>query len=113
MQLNPMRAGRSMGEGRIKAKLPVEMRCAGKTQVRTATDEISLCGCYIETMFTLDIGTKVELLLSLNQETVIAEAVVATKTPQVGNGIDFVEMDADNRLKLSEYIAECERQAKV
>ena len=44
---------------RIKTKLPVELRCAGKAQMRTATDEISLCGCYIETMFTMEIGTKV------------------------------------------------------
>jgi len=97
---------------RIKTKLPVELRCAGKAQMRTATDEISLCGCYIETMFTIEIGTKVELVLFLNQEKVIAEGVVVTKTPQVGNGIDFVEMDADSRLKLREYIAECDRQAE-
>jgi c-di-GMP-binding flagellar brake protein YcgR len=97
---------------RIKAKVPVELRCAGKAQMRTTTDEISLCGCYIETMFTIEIGTKVELVFSLNQEKVIAKAVVATKTPQVGNGVDFVEMDADSRLKLREHIAECERQAE-
>ena len=42
---------------RIKTKLPVELRCAGKAQMRTATDEVSLCGCYIETMFTIEIGT--------------------------------------------------------
>ena len=80
--------------------------------MRTATDEVSLCGCYIETMFTMEIGTKVELVFSLNQEKVIAKAVVVTKTPQVGNGIDFIEMDADSRLKLREYIAECEGQAE-
>ena len=97
---------------RIKTKLPVELRCAGQAQMRTATDEISLCGCYIETMFAIEIGTKVELVLFLNQEKVIAEGVVVTKTPQVGNGIDFVEMDADSRLKLREYIAECDRQAE-
>ena len=77
---------------RVKTKLPVELRCAGKSHMRTTTDEVSLCGCYIETMFTIEIGTKVELVLSLNQGKVIAKGVVVTKTPQVGNGIDFVNV---------------------
>ena len=98
---------------RIKTKLPVELRCAGKSQMRTTTDEVSLCGCYIETMFTIEIGTKVELVLSLNQEKVIAEAVVVTKTPQVGNGIDFVEMTPEDRLKLTQYMADCELKAEL
>jgi hypothetical protein len=34
--------------------------------------------------------------------------VVATKYPQVGNGIDFIDMAPDDRLKLSAYIAEHE-----
>lgn len=79
--------------------------------MRTATDEISLCGCYIETMFTMDVGTKLELVFSLNQERVGATGLVATKYPQVGNGIDFIDMPPEDRLKLSEYIVECERQA--
>ena len=98
---------------RIKAKLPVELRCSGRAPIRTATDEISVCGCYIEMMFTLDVGTKLELVLSLDQQKVSAKAVISTKTPQVGNGIDFVDMDAEDRLKLSEYIAQCEREAEV
>jgi c-di-GMP-binding flagellar brake protein YcgR len=97
---------------RIKTKLPVELRCSDKSHMRTTTDEVSLCGCYIETMFTIEIGTKVELVLSLNQGKVIAKGVVVTKTPQVGNGIDFVEMDEDSRLKLRDYIDECERRAE-
>ncbi len=55
---------------RVKAKVPVELLCSGKSQMRTATDEISLCGCYIETMFTMDVGTKLGLVFSLNQDRV-------------------------------------------
>ena len=51
---------------RVKAKVPAELICSGKSQMRTATDEISLCGCYIETMFTMDVGTKLGLVFSLN-----------------------------------------------
>jgi tetratricopeptide (TPR) repeat protein len=38
--------------------------------------------------------------------------LVATKYPQVGDGIDFIHMAPQDRLELSEYIAECEREAQ-
>jgi len=95
---------------RVKATIPVELICAGKSPMRTATNEISLCGCYIEAMFTMDVGTKLGLVFSLNHERVGAKGLVVTKHPQVGNGIDFVEMAPEDRLKLSEYISERERE---
>lgn len=98
---------------RLRLKIPVELSCPGKPPMRTTTDEISLCGCYIETMFTLELGTKLALVFSLNQVRIGAKGIVVTKHPQVGNGIDFVEMTSDDRLRLREYIAECERQAQL
>jgi c-di-GMP-binding flagellar brake protein YcgR len=95
---------------RVKATIPVELICAGISPMRTATNEISLCGCYIEAMFTMDVGTKLGLVFSLNHERVGAKGLVVTKHPQVGNGIDFVEMAPEDRLKLSEYISERERE---
>ena len=74
--------------------------------MRTATDEISLCGCYIETMFTMEVGTRLGIALSLGNEVIRCTAVVATKYPQVGNGIDFIDMAQADRLTLSRYIAE-------
>jgi hypothetical protein len=76
--------------------------------LRTSTDEISLSGCYIETMFTLDVGVKLEVVFSLDGKRIGARAVVATKYPQVGNGIDFVEMAPEDRLRLSEFISSLE-----
>lgn len=93
---------------RVKVKIPAELTCAGNAPMRTSTEEISLCGCYIETMFTMDVGTRLNLALSLKDEMIRCMSVVATKYPQVGNGIDFIDMVPDARLKLSKYIAECE-----
>jgi hypothetical protein len=59
-------------------------------------------------MFTMEIGTKLSLALSLKDDVVRCMRVVATKYPQVGNGIDFINMAPDDRLKLSAYIAEHE-----
>lgn len=91
---------------RVKAKVPVELKCAEATPMRTGTDEISLSGCYIETMFTMEVGTRLSLALSLKDDVIRCMGMVATKYPQVGNGIDFIDMAPDDRLKLSAYIAE-------
>lgn len=74
--------------------------------MRTATSELSLGGCYIESMFTLEIGTRLGLILTINSENIHLSGVVVTKYPQVGNGIDFVEMDEADLAKLSAFIDE-------
>ena len=94
---------------RIKAKIPVELRSSGQPPMRTSTEEISVCGCYIETMFTMDLGTKLELVFSLLSDTLIVQGVVATKYPQVGNGIEFLDMAPQARRRLADFLATCER----
>ncbi len=96
----------------MKAKVPVELHYPGSAPMPTSTDELSLCGCYIETMFTMDIGTNLNLVFSLEGGPVSAKGIVATKYPQVGNGIDFTEMDPEDRLKLSESILDWEQHQK-
>ena len=96
---------------RVKAKIPVELLPIGTTALmRTATDEISLCGCYIESMFTMEIGTKLEMTFSLNEAKTSAIGIIATKYPQVGNGIDFLDMAPEDRLKLHAFISQFEQQ---
>ena len=99
---------------RVKATIPLELRCAGgiAAPLRTQTDEISLCGCYIETMFTLDVGTNLGVTLWLGEDKVTATAVVATRYPQVGNGIEFIEMAPEHRLRVSQFISDAEQQTK-
>lgn len=91
---------------RVKIHIPIELNLFGAPPMRTATDEVSLCGCYVETLFTMEVGTKLDLTLSLKDTPVKCSAVVATKYPQVGNGIDFIDITPEDRLKLSRHIAE-------
>ena len=79
--------------------------------MRTETDEISLCGCYIKTVFTMDVGTKLVLVFSVKHNKIGANGIVVTKYLQVGNDIDFVDIATQDRLKLSEFISESERDA--
>jgi len=85
---------------RIKAKVPIELLHPGTPPMRTATDEISVCGCYVETMFTMDIGTKLLVTLSVSGQPIHVSGVVVTKYPQVGNGIDFTQMHPNDSRKL-------------
>jgi c-di-GMP-binding flagellar brake protein YcgR len=90
---------------RIKASVPVEVHSAENVaSLRAATHEISLSGCYIEMMFTMQVGTKVGLVFWLDEDKVSATAVIATRYPQVGNGIGFTEIAPEDRAKLSHFL---------
>jgi|SRR5579864_1950761 len=90
---------------RLKVHVPVEIRIRDEAApLRLSTDDISLCGCYVETMFTLELGTKVEMTLWVNDEPILTKAEVATKYPQLGNGFNFLGMSHDDLLKLGAFI---------
>jgi PilZ domain len=72
--------------------------------MRSVTEEISLGGCYIPSMFTMDVGATLTIVLSVEGENIRASAVVATKFLNLGNGIDFIDMDPNDRTKPHNYI---------
>lgn len=83
---------------RMKIAIPVELKThVASCPVRATTTEVSLCGFYIETMFTMPIGTELSVLLWVDDQKLSAKGVVATHYPQVGNGIDLVEMSSADR----------------
>ena len=61
-------------------------------------------------MFTMDVGTKLDLVFPIGGERIRARALIVTKHPQVGNGIDFVEITTQDRLRLAEFIAKSEAE---
>jgi c-di-GMP-binding flagellar brake protein YcgR len=90
---------------RVKTEIPLELRHSGSTApLRATTSEISFGGCYIETMFTLEVGTKLEMVLWLDDQKVNAKGVIATRYPQVGNGIDITEISSADRAKLEAFV---------
>lgn len=92
---------------RCKVVIPVELHLPGvSTPSRTNTDEISPGGCYLETMFTLAVGTTLTMTLWLDGVAMNVACVVATCYPQVGNGIQFVDVTEEDRLKLEEFVKE-------
>jgi hypothetical protein len=90
---------------RVKSAVALELRYPGAVApLRATTSEVSLSGCYIETMFTLDVGTPLEIVMWLDGQKLSGKGVVATKYPQVGNGIDIKEMETEDRVKLDAFL---------
>jgi hypothetical protein len=91
---------------RLKASIQVEIqRDEGGAPLHTVVQDISLCGCYVETMFTYEPGTLVLLVLWVADERIRTTAIVTTRYPQLGNGFDFIDMLPDDRLRLNSFIA--------
>lgn len=74
--------------------------------LRTATSETSLGGCYVETMFTFPVGTMLTMALWLGEDKIRTACRVATCFPQVGNGMEFSGMSAEDSEKLEKFLAE-------
>jgi len=94
---------------RVTVRVPVEIQADISTSpLRCATTDLSLSGCYIETIFPFPIGTSVDLKLSLDTIVLIAANVV-TRDPQVGNGIRFVRMLREDRETLKAFLEVAEQ----
>jgi len=89
---------------RLTINVPVEIQNdAADSPIRCATADLSLSGCYIETIFPFPIGTDLDLQLSLETIVLIAASVV-TCDPQVGNGIRFMRMLPEDRKALEAFL---------
>ena len=89
---------------RTRVSVPIEIQtdaCANR--IRGATADLSLGGCYIETIYTFPIGTNLDLQLSI-ETTVLIAATVVTCDPQVGNGIRFIRMLSEDREALEAFL---------
>jgi len=91
---------------RVNTELQVEIRTqANQSPSRVVAKDVSLCGCYVETMFTFAPGTRVSLTLWFGEKRISAAAMVVTRHPQVGNGLEFIDMVPEDRLDLNALIS--------
>jgi c-di-GMP-binding flagellar brake protein YcgR len=96
---------------RLKLRVPVELILEGATSpLRGATADLSLSGCYIESIFPHPVGTKLELKLRLD-DTLSVQGTVVTRDPQVGNGIQFDPMSPKDNEKLRAFLEAAEKEA--
>jgi c-di-GMP-binding flagellar brake protein YcgR len=94
---------------RLKLKVPIELYLEGsESPLRSATSDLSLGGCYLETIFPLPIGTNLELKLQL-EDTLLVLGTVVTCDPQVGNGIRFSRILPEDLEQLRIFLEAAEK----
>lgn len=99
---------------RLKVRVPVELRPeASGTPIRAETADLSLGGCYIEMMFTLEIGAGLDITLQLGDSTVLVVGKVVTCDRTVGNGIQFTRMLPEDREELVRFLQAAEAKQKT
>jgi len=98
---------------RIKLKVPVELHFEDNdTPFRCATADLSLHGCYIETMFPFPVDTPVEIKLQATTTLLILGRIV-TSDPQVGNGIQFTKMLPEDIEDLRAFLQAVQKEAEA
>jgi c-di-GMP-binding flagellar brake protein YcgR len=94
---------------RIKAAVQIELRKVGSdVPMRIETADISLGGCYVEMGMTLEVGTKLDIILWLDQKKLCTRGVVVTQHPQFGNGIQFDQMSTADEALLLNFVDSCQ-----
>ena len=89
---------------RFQVKVPLEIHAEGSnTPFRCATADLSLGGCYLETMFPFPVGASLELKLQLEGTLLIVAKVVA-HYPLVGNGIQFIKILPEDLEELQTFL---------
>jgi hypothetical protein len=77
---------------RFKINVPVEIHAErDAAPIHCATSDLSLDGCYIESMYPFPVGTRLELKLEAGGTLLVAARVI-TCDPQFGNGIHFEQL---------------------
>ena len=90
---------------RFSVSVPIDLRAEGQdVPMRMQTTDLSLTGCYVETLFPLEAGTRVAIVMSLDGQRVAAKGVVVTHHPQVGNGIEFVSWRDQDQDKCAAFL---------
>ena len=89
---------------RFKVSVPVEIHTeTSNAPLRCATSDLSLDGCYVESMYPYPAGTCLDLKLEAGG-TLVISAKVVTSDPQFGNGIQFLRMLPEDRAVLVKFL---------
>jgi c-di-GMP-binding flagellar brake protein YcgR len=98
---------------RVKVGISIEFKPeSAAVASRAETADLSVVGCYVEMTFTLPVGTKLDLVLWVEDQRLPARGVVVTHHPQFGNGIQFLDLSREDQEKLANFLKKCETQSE-
>jgi len=86
----------------------IELPRGAKLNARTA--DISLTGCYIDTLNPVPQGSEVRLRFTHGTETFVSLGRVVYVSYGLGMGIAFINMEDDQRTRLERWFSEPDRE---
>ena len=90
---------------RMRISALAELKAKGSDiPIRVKTSDLSVGGCYVEMMFTLEVGKIVDISLWLGQYRLNTTGRVATQHVQFGNGIQFLTLTASDRMHVEDFL---------
>jgi hypothetical protein len=95
---------------RAQIQVQAELRFTdNSTPLRGQTSDLSLGGCFVETLFTQPVGSRLVVALWIKGRKIVAESVIVSCTPQFGIGIEFHAMPLNDQAVLSEFMRSFEK----
>jgi len=95
---------------RHKISFPVELRDERvNTPMRVNATDISGNGCYVETVMPFQVSTVLRIDFWIEQQRFSASAVVRTRDPGVGMGIELTGLKEDGKQLLQAHLDELDR----
>ena len=90
---------------RHKISFPLELRDERvNTPLRVNATDISGNGCYVETVMPLPVATALRVDLWMGEERISPSAVVRTRDPGVGMGIEFTGMTEEQKKRFQAHL---------
>jgi PilZ domain len=90
---------------RHRISYPLELRDERvNTPLRVNATDVSGNGCYVETVMPLPVGTALRVDLWIEQERLSPTAVVRTRDPGVGMGIEFTGLPEDSKKRFQAHL---------
>jgi hypothetical protein len=90
---------------RHRISFPLELRDERvNTPLRVNATDISGNGCYVETVMPLEVGTTLRADFWIDQERLSPTAVVRTRDPGVGMGIEFIGLPDDLKSRFQAHL---------
>jgi hypothetical protein len=86
----------------------IELPRGAKLNARTA--DISLTGCYIDTLNPVPQGSEVRVRITHGTETFVSLGRVVYVSYGLGMGITFINMEDDQRTRLERWFSEPDRE---
>src|SRR5215472_1583906 len=105
----PRTARSTMQEAPGTRRSQQRFHCSGGVELRhtesappffASLSDISLTGCYVETVLSLPVGTELVYMIRARDTVLRGRSVVKTSHHAVGVGLEFLEMSPEDRRKL-------------